>query len=132
MSHKTNFLLTTPLKIGFKKPLKKNFYLLGEWCNLTHLNNSYVFKVQKHHWTNFNKLKKDSIFIEYKDKELTLFLDGHYSGKDTYKGTSDTLIKYELDLLSKYIKDFKEQVVLMTGVQSFPTPIISPSTDFSS
>lgn len=53
-----------------------------------------------------NYLIKDSIFIEYKDKELTLFLDGHYSGKDTYKGTSDTLIKYELDLLSKFIKDF--------------------------
>ena len=75
MNYKKNFLLTTPLKIGFKKPLKKNFYLLGEWCNLISLNNNLIFKVQRHHWTNFKKLKKDSVFIE---KTYEKFLDNIY------------------------------------------------------
>ena len=51
----------------------------------------------------------------------------------TLKTSKPTLIsvgglkRLEILNLVKYIKDFKEQVVLMTGVQSFPTPVISHS-----
>ena len=88
------------------------YYCLSK-KNLSHLIN----KIELINDTSENILEE--VFIKCKDKKVTLFLDGHYSGKDTYRGTSDTPIKYELDLLSKYIKDFKEVVIIIDDFRCF-------------
>tara|TARA_B100000768_G_scaffold181896_1_gene207231 strand:- start:809 stop:2602 length:1794 start_codon:yes stop_codon:yes gene_type:complete len=58
-------LVTTAIDFNFKKS-KKNIILLGEWCkiNKKYLEKDLTHKVQKCHWTDFNKLKKDSKYIE--------------------------------------------------------------------
>ena len=58
-------LVTTAIDFNFKKS-KKNIFLLGEWCkiNKKYLEKDLTHKVQKCHWTDFNKLKKDSKYIE--------------------------------------------------------------------
>jgi hypothetical protein len=67
--------------------------------------------------TSENALEK--ILIKCKNKNVTFYLDGHYSGKDTYKGDKETPILNELDLIIKYIKTFKDVVVIIDDFRCF-------------
>ena len=61
----------------------------------------------------------EMILVKCKNKSVTFFLDGHYSGKDTYKGKLDTPIEYELNLISKYIKTFNNVVIIVDDFRCF-------------
>ena len=65
MKSQNTILVTTAIDFNFKK-LKKNISLLGEWCktNKRYSKKNFVHKVQKCHWTDTNKLNKDSRYIE--------------------------------------------------------------------
>ena len=67
----------------------------------------------------------ENILIKCEGKNVTFFLDGHYSGNDTYKGGSDTPIKHELNLITKYINTFNKTVIIVDdfrcfGLDSYP------------
>ena len=57
--------------------------------------------------------------IKCKNHEVTFFLDGHFSGKDTFKGKTETPIKEELVLLMRYLKTFKNIVVIVDDFRCF-------------
>ena len=65
MKTQRTILVTTAINFNFKKS-KKNISLLGEWCKINerYSKNNFAHKVQKCHWTDINKLTKDSKFIE--------------------------------------------------------------------
>jgi putative transferase (TIGR04331 family) len=71
MRNNKTLLVLTALEHSYKK-FKKVFYL-GEWC-LTYENKANLkikrYKVQKHHWTSFRKLKKDSLNLEKEYERL--------------------------------------------------------------
>jgi hypothetical protein len=80
---------------------------------ISHLKN----KIELINGTSEDSLEK--IIIKCAGKNVTFFLDGHYSGKDTYKGESDTPIKYELDLISRYIDTFNNVVIIVDDFRCF-------------
>ena len=65
MKIQKTILVTTAIDFNFKKS-KKNISLLGEWCktNERYSKKNFVHKIQKCHWTDTNKLNKDSKYIE--------------------------------------------------------------------
>ena len=67
--------------------------------------------------TSENSLEK--ILIKCKGESVTFFLDGHFSGKDTYKGNHDTPILVELNLITKYIDTFKDVVIIIDDFRCF-------------
>ena len=67
----------------------------------------------------------EDILIKCNGQNVTFYLDGHFSGKDTYKGEVDTPIEYELNIITKYIKTFKDVVLIVDdfrcfGLESYP------------
>tara|TARA_B100000780_G_scaffold95930_1_gene66897 strand:+ start:2271 stop:2864 length:594 start_codon:yes stop_codon:yes gene_type:complete len=81
--------------------------------NLKHIKN----KIELINGTSETSL--EAVLVKCKNKKVTFFLDGHYSGKDTYKGKLDTPIEYELNLISKYIKTFKDVVIIVDDFRCF-------------
>lgn len=61
----------------------------------------------------------ENIINKIKNKDVTFFLDGHYSGKDTFLGKKGTPIVYELELITKYIKQFTNIVVIIDDFRCF-------------
>ena len=59
------------------------------------------------------------ILEKCKNKSVTFFLDGHYSGIDTFQGDIDTPIEFELDLIMSYIKYFKNFVIIIDDFRCF-------------
>ena len=57
--------------------------------------------------------------LESNPKEITFWLDGHYSGGETFLSSELTSIIYELDTLEKYIDKLPECVVLIDDVRCF-------------
>jgi len=52
-------------------------------------------------------------------KSLSLWLDGHYSEGGTYKGVKDSPILEELKIISNYISNFEDLVILIDDVRYF-------------
>lgn len=50
---------------------------------------------------------------------VSFWLDGHWSGSDTFKGITDTPIQYELSTISKFLNKFKETTVLVDDFRLF-------------
>ena len=65
MKTQHTILVTTAINFNFKKS-KNNISLLGEWCktNERYSKKNFAHKVQKCHWTDINKLNKDSSYIK--------------------------------------------------------------------
>jgi hypothetical protein len=74
-------------------------------------------KVKLFNDTSENSLEK--IIKKAIGKNVTFFLDGHYSGKDTFLGDKETPIIQELKLITKYIKSFKDLVVIIDDFRCF-------------
>tara|TARA_B100000780_G_scaffold275632_2_gene242637 strand:- start:3084 stop:3677 length:594 start_codon:yes stop_codon:yes gene_type:complete len=89
------------------------FYYNLSKKNLTHIKD----KIELVNGSSESSLER--ILIKCKDKNITFFLDGHYSGKDTYRGKLDTPIEYELNLISKYIETFKNVVIIVDDFRCF-------------
>tara|TARA_X000000368_G_C22910776_1_gene658445 strand:+ start:77 stop:712 length:636 start_codon:yes stop_codon:yes gene_type:complete len=53
------------------------------------------------------------------DSIVSFWLDGHWSGEDTFKGENDTPIEYELEIISKYLKKFIKTTVLIDDFRLF-------------
>ena len=53
------------------------------------------------------------------DSIVSFWLDGHWSGGDTFKGDQDTPIKSELESISKYIQKFNKITVLVDDFRLF-------------
>ena len=49
--------------------------------------------------------------------DVCFWLDGHYSGGITYQSRSDTPIEYELKIISKYLKYFRNIVILIDDIR---------------
>ncbi len=50
--------------------------------------------------------------------DICFWLDGHYSGDITFKGSTNTPILYELDTIKKYLKNFSNTVILIDDIRS--------------
>jgi len=61
----------------------------------------------------------ETIINKLKDKNVTFFLDGHYSGKDTFLGDRGTPIIFELELIARNIRSFKNLVVIIDDFRCF-------------
>jgi len=53
------------------------------------------------------------------DSVVSFWLDGHWSGGDTFKGNKDTPIKNELETISRYLKKFSKVTVLVDDFRLF-------------
>ena len=74
-------------------------------------------KVELFNDTSENALAK--IINKVKGENVTFFLDGHYSGKDTFLGDKGTPIVFELELIARHIKSFKNLVVIIDDFRCF-------------
>ena len=92
----------------------------------------YTFsKIKLKKFTNIkilNKTSEDglSILLKKIQGNVIFWLDGHYSGGETFQGESKTPIKYELDTISKFIKNFKNLIIMVDdyrlfGVKPYPS-----------
>ena len=73
MKNNKTLLVLTALEHSYKK-FKKRFYL-GEWCLTYEIKANLKikqYKVQKHHWSSFKKLKKDSRNLEVEYERLLI------------------------------------------------------------
>mgnify|MGYP001158785050 CR=1 FL=1 len=52
-------------------------------------------------------------------RNVCFWLDGHYSGADTYKGKEDTPVMKELDLISNYFHKFRNFSILIDDFRLF-------------
>ncbi len=50
---------------------------------------------------------------------IAFWLDGHFSGGITFKGTRDTPIKYELEIISENIEAFERITVFVDDFRCF-------------
>ena len=50
--------------------------------------------------------------------DICFWLDGHFSSGITFKGDKETPIKYELETISKYIKNFNNVLILIDDIRS--------------
>jgi hypothetical protein len=53
------------------------------------------------------------------DGSVNFWLDGHYSGGQTYKNDINTPIVFELEIIEKFLKEFKSVVVMIDDVRLF-------------
>ena len=62
----------------------------------------------------------EEILLEIPDGESICFwLDGHWSGGDTFKGTKDTPIEFELKTIEKFINKFSNFTILVDDFRLF-------------
>jgi hypothetical protein len=90
-----------------------DFYYNLSKKNLSDLSN----KIELVHSTSEDSLEK--ILLKCKNNDVTFFLDGHYSGKNTYHGKTDTPIEFEIKLILKHLKFFKNIVVVIDDFRCF-------------
>ena len=53
------------------------------------------------------------------ETNICFFLDGHFSGSETYKGSNNTPIAIELKLIEKYLYKFNKITVLIDDMRCF-------------
>ena len=49
--------------------------------------------------------------------DVSFWLDGHFSGGNTYKNDLDTPVKYELNILTKYINKFEKVSIFIDDIR---------------
>ncbi len=67
--------------------------------------------------TSENKLEE--VIQNIDNETLCIWLDAHYSGAGTYKGTQDTPIIKELKIIQKYISEFETINILIDDIREF-------------
>ena len=67
--------------------------------------------------TSENKLEE--VIQNIDNETICIWFDAHYSGPGTYKGTRDTPIVKELEVVQKYISKFKKINILIDDIQLF-------------
>ncbi len=110
----------------------------GKTLRKLHKNFSYIYSIEpSEYYYNLSKknlkdidkkiklvngTSEDSlndILVKCKNNHVTFFLDGHYSGKNTYQGDNDTPIEFELNLIMDYVKYFKNFVIIVDDFRCF-------------
>jgi hypothetical protein len=62
---------------------------------------------------------------------VTFWLDGHYSGGDTYKGINDTPILKELEIIAQNLDKFSRVALMIDDIRLFENESLSyPNRDF--
>ena len=61
----------------------------------------------------------EEILKRIKKENLCFWLDGHYSGKNTFKGETDTPINKELEIIEKYLDNFLRINILIDDFRLF-------------
>ena len=62
---------------------------------------------------------------------VTFWLDGHYSGGDTYKGVEETPILKELEIIAQNLDNFSKVVLMIDDIRLFENESLSyPGRDF--
>ena len=64
-------------------------------------------------------------------KTITFWLDGHYSGGETFQGNVDSPINYELVTIQKYLEKFLKVTIMIDDVRCFD-PTIQEFRDYPS
>ena len=96
-------------KIFSFEPSKK-FYSLSK----TRLENISKIKI-------FNNISEKGLpkLLKNVGGDVTFWLDGHYSGNETFKGPNKVPIKYELQAIIKHKKNLKRFVILIDDLRLF-------------
>jgi hypothetical protein len=81
--------------------------------NLTNCENVKIYND-----TSENKLN-DILEIIKPNSEVCFWLDGHWSGGDTFKGETDTPILSELDTIKRYLNKFSKLNILIDDFRIF-------------
>jgi hypothetical protein len=81
--------------------------------NLTNCENVKIYND-----TSENKLN-DILEIIKPNSEVCFWLDGHWSGGDTFKGETDTPILSELDTIERYLNKFSKLHILVDDFRIF-------------
>jgi hypothetical protein len=89
-----------------------------KYYNLSVKNLTKCKNVKIYNDTSENKLK-DILEIIKPNSEVCFWLDGHWSGGDTFKGETDTPILSELDTIEKYLNKFSKLNILIDDFRIF-------------
>lgn len=61
--------------------------------------------------------------------DISFWLDGHFSGENTFQGPSDTPIRQELTTIGEHLSDFSRVSVLIDDVRCF-NPSVSEYSNY--
>ena len=77
-----------------------------------------------------NKTSKNglSTLLKKIQGNVTFWLDGHYSGGETFQGDLSTPIKYELETISKFRKKFNKLIIMIDDYRLFGVKPYPPKT----
>lgn len=77
-----------------------------------------------------NKTSEDglSALLKKIKGDVTFWLDGHYSGGETFQGDLSTPIKYELETISKFRKKFNKLIIMIDDYRLFGVKPYPPKT----
>ena len=89
-----------------------------KYYNLSVKNLTNYENVKIYNDTSENKLN-DILEIIKPNSDICFWLDGHWSGGDTFKGETDTPILSELDTIEKYLNKFSKLNILIDDFRIF-------------
>jgi len=69
------------------------------------------------HGTSEEYLEK--VISKIKNKNISFWLDGHYSGGDTFEGEDHSPVLHELEIIEKYLYNFKKVNILIDDFRIF-------------
>ena len=68
--------------------------------------------------------------LEQNNKNFVFYLDGHFMEKDSFKGSKETPIEIELNIIEKYFNDFDKFTIIVDDFRLFGERKDYPSKDF--
>ena len=109
----TMFLSSISKEVISLEPSQKYFKIAER--NLINIDNCKLINSS-------SEISFEDIISNLSDNEnVCFYLDGHFSGGDTYKGKEDTPVKFELKVINKYLKKFKNVSILIDDFRLFNT-----------
>lgn len=72
----------------------------------------------------------DKVLNDIKGQKLSIWLDGHWSGGDTFLGNNPTPVLEELKILKKYVQKFNKISILIDDIRDFNNYKVQPNNNY--
>jgi hypothetical protein len=93
-----------------------------ELVNLAKLNCGALTNIEFFNGLSENLIEKIIISLNVPElKDVSFWLDGHYSAGNTFQGPSATPIRKELEIISQHLPKFQQLTIFVDDVRGFPT-----------
>ena len=72
----------------------------------------------------------DKVLNDIEGQKLSIWLDGHWSGGNTFLGENPSPVLEELKIIEKYLKKFKKTSILIDDIRDFKNYELEPDNDY--